>query len=112
MSHIPSERLGTSTKPERVHVSGIPIDLFTKDELIGHIVALAGLSDQRIVTYANVHSANLASKTRWFRDFLNTEADAVFCDGVGLLTGAHLLGHKVEAAHRMTPPDFIEELAR
>src|ERR1700722_4036326 len=39
-------------------------------------------------------------------------ADAVICDGLGLLLGAKLLGHPVGRSDRLTAPDFFEELVR
>ena len=98
--------------PERVYISGIPIDLFTVIQLIEYIVAAATSGENRIVTYANVQTANLAAKLNWFRHFLNEEASAVFCDGFGVLMGARILGYKVERKHRMTAPDFLDRLAQ
>jgi N-acetylglucosaminyldiphosphoundecaprenol N-acetyl-beta-D-mannosaminyltransferase len=92
-------------------VSDVPLDLFTVTELVEYVIAAAASGEWRIVTYANVHTANLASESSWFRNFINKEASAVFCDGFGLLLGASILGYKVNRRHRMTPPDFLEGLA-
>lgn len=98
-------------RPNRVKVSEVPVDLFTVDQLLEYITESALLGEARIITYANVHVANLAVKSQWFRRFLSEETSAVFCDGVGLLVGARILGHKVESDQRMTAPDFFEQLA-
>ncbi|HAJ64535.1 MAG TPA: glycosyltransferase [Cyanobacteria bacterium UBA8543] len=58
----------------------------------------------------NVRGMNFAYDLPWYRDFLN-KSDLVFCDGVGVLLGAKLLGHSCESRHRMTCPDYIENLA-
>ncbi|MUL34799.1 glycosyltransferase [Gloeocapsopsis sp. AAB1 = 1H9] len=57
----------------------------------------------------NVKAMNLAYELDWYRDFINN-SDLVFCDGFGVLLGAILLGYDVEPTHRMTCPDYIENL--
>ncbi|NER98739.1 MAG: WecB/TagA/CpsF family glycosyltransferase [Symploca sp. SIO1B1] len=58
----------------------------------------------------NVHAMNLVCEQPWYRDFFNKNADLVFCDGFGVLLGAKLKGYSVESEHRMTCPDYIEDL--
>lgn len=53
---------------------------------------------------------NFAHELHWYQDFINN-ADLVFCDGFGVLLAARLLGYSVRSVHRMTAPDFIEDLA-
>jgi N-acetylglucosaminyldiphosphoundecaprenol N-acetyl-beta-D-mannosaminyltransferase len=97
---------------ERVTVSGIPFELFTVAHLLDLITEPAPQSRGRIITYANVHTVNLASRVSWFRDFLTKETSANFCDGFGLLLGARLLGYRTRPEHRMTAPDFFSDLMR
>jgi len=73
-------------------------------------VASALRGEQRLVANVNVRAVNLAQEKQWFREFIN-RADLVFCDGVGVLLGARLLGYSVSLQNRMTCPDFIGALA-
>jgi N-acetylglucosaminyldiphosphoundecaprenol N-acetyl-beta-D-mannosaminyltransferase len=52
---------------------------------------------------------NFAYELPWYRKFIN-ESDLVFCDGFGVLWGAKCCGHCVRQEHRMTCPDYIEDL--
>lgn len=79
-------------------------------QLIEYIVETAKLEKKTLVGNVNVRGMNFAYDLSWYRDFLNN-ADLVFCDGFGVLLGAKLLGHSLESVHRMTCPDYIENLA-
>ncbi|MFS0517455.1 WecB/TagA/CpsF family glycosyltransferase [Nostoc sp. UIC 10607] len=79
-------------------------------ELIDYLVEAVKTPKKTIVEYANIRSMNLAYEKSWYRDFLNN-ADLVFCDGFGVLLAAKLSGYSVESAHRMTAPDYLEDLA-
>jgi len=78
-------------------------------QLIDYIVQAAQIDKKVIVSNVNVKAMNLAYELDWYRDFINN-SDLVFCDGFGVLLGAKLLGYDVEATHRMTCPDYIENL--
>ncbi len=80
------------------------------DELIEYVVKAAKIEKKTIVGNVNVRAMNFACELPWYRDFLNN-ANLVFCDGFGVLLGAKLSGYSVESVHRMTCPDYIEELA-
>lgn len=80
------------------------------NQLIEYIVETAKFEKKTIVGNVNVRGMNFAHELSWYRDFLN-KADLVFCDGFGVLLGARLLGYSVQPAHRMTAPDFIDDLA-
>jgi len=82
----------------------------TVDQLIDYTVEAAQLEKKTIVGNVNVRAMNFAYDLQWYRDFLNN-ADLVFCDGFGVLLGSKLLGYSVQSGHRMTAPDFIEDLA-
>ncbi|NET04125.1 MAG: WecB/TagA/CpsF family glycosyltransferase [Symploca sp. SIO2B6] len=82
----------------------------TVNELIEYVVKAAKFEKKTIVGNVNVRAMNFACKLPWYRDFLNN-SDLVFCDGFGVLLGAKLQGYSVESCHRMTCPDYIENLA-
>lgn len=79
------------------------------NQVIEYIVAAAKNSKNAIVGNVNIKAMNLACELPWYRDFLN-KSDLVFCDGFGVLLGAKIFGYALNSAHRMTPPDFIEDL--
>lgn len=78
-------------------------------QLVEYIVAAAKDSKKAIVGNVNIKAMNLAWELPWYRDFLN-KSNLVFCDGFGVLLGAKLCGYALSSEHRMTPPDFIEDL--
>ncbi|NET34445.1 MAG: WecB/TagA/CpsF family glycosyltransferase [Cyanothece sp. SIO1E1] len=82
----------------------------TVDQVIEFIVQAASQRHKAIVGNLNVRAANFAFGLEWYRNFIN-QSDLVFCDGFGVLLGAKLLGHTIESKHRMTAPDFIDDLA-
>lgn len=79
-------------------------------QLIEYIVKASQLEKKTLVGHVNVKGMNLAYELPWYKDFLNN-SDLVFCDGFGVLLGARMLGYSVESQHRMTCPDYIENLA-
>ena len=82
----------------------------TVNELLDYVVKNAKLKKKIIIGNVNVRAMNFAYGLPWYRDFLNN-ADLVFCDGFGILLGARLLGYSIQSVHRMTCPDYIEDLA-
>jgi N-acetylglucosaminyldiphosphoundecaprenol N-acetyl-beta-D-mannosaminyltransferase len=82
----------------------------TVTDLIDYVVEAAKLEKKTIVGNVNVRAMNFACEFPWYQDFLNN-ADLVFCDGFGVLLGAKLQGYSLESVHRMTCPDYIENLA-
>jgi len=79
-------------------------------ELIDYIAEAAKKKKKTIVGHVNVRAMNFAYEKSWYRDFLNN-ADLVFCDGFGVLLAAKLSGYSLQAVHRMTAPDYLEDLA-
>lgn len=79
-------------------------------ELIDYIVKAAKLKNKTTVSNVNVRGMNFACKLPWYREFLN-KSDLVFCDGFGVLLGAKICGCQINSSHRMTCPDYIENLA-
>ncbi len=84
---------------------------FTVCDLIEYIVISAKLNQKTIVGNVNVRAMNFAYEIPWYSKFIN-DANLVFCDGFGVLLGAKLSGHSLQSKHRMTCPDYIEDLAR
>lgn len=101
--------------PERKQFEEIPVlnTRFHKvnvQELIEFITQSAQIPKKTIVGHINIRGMNFANDLPWYRDFLN-RSDLVFCDGFGVLLGAKLNGCCVDSQHRMTCPDYIEDLA-
>jgi N-acetylglucosaminyldiphosphoundecaprenol N-acetyl-beta-D-mannosaminyltransferase len=82
----------------------------TVAELIEYIVEAAKLPKKTIVSNVNVRAMNFACQLPWYRKFIN-QSDVVFCDGFGVLLAANLHGYSLQSKHRMTCPDYIEDLA-
>lgn len=78
-------------------------------ELIEYIVEAAQIEKKTVIAHVNVRAMNFAYQMSWYRDFFN-KADLVFCDGFGVLLGARLSGYSMKSMHRMTCPDYIENL--
>ncbi len=96
---------------DEFQVLGVRLHRLTVEELLALIASRAVLDGKTVIAHANAHGLNIACELPWYRQFLN-QADVVFCDGFGVLLGARILGHRVRASHRMTCPDWIEDLAR
>lgn len=107
MKQPASSEIALDQRP-RVDILGVGITPLTRSELIGAIVAAAREQRQMTIAYANIHALNLAYELPWFRELLN-RSNLVFCDGVGVKLGAHLLGAKLP--ERFTPPDWLPALA-
>ncbi len=84
----------------KVHVANLSLS-----ELLGSLRELARQPVVSIVNYANAHGCNLSVKNRDFQQAMS-EADIVFCDGIGVKIGARILGTPLK--DRMTPPDWID----
>ncbi len=83
----------------------------TVEQLIDYIVDAGQRPEKTVVGNVNIRSANFSCDLPWYRSFLN-RSDLVFCDGFGTLLGSKLLGADVQSCHRMTAPDYIEDLAQ
>lgn len=96
---------------DRFDILGVRLHKLTVEQLLNLVAERAALDAKTVIANVNVHALNLAYRLPWYRQFLN-QADVVFCDGFGVLLGARVLGYPVRAEHRMTCPDWIEDLAR
>ena len=83
----------------------------TVHDLIEFVVESAKLDKKTIVGNVNIRAMNFAQELPWYRNYLNN-SDLVFCDGFGVSLGAKLCGCSIESKHRMTCPDYIEDLVR
>jgi N-acetylglucosaminyldiphosphoundecaprenol N-acetyl-beta-D-mannosaminyltransferase len=96
---------------ESVTMLGTNFHKLDVKDLINYITDQSKLSKKTIVGNVNVRAMNFACDLPWYREFLN-RSDLVFCDGFGVLLGAKCCGHDLDSKHRMTCPDFIEDLAQ
>ncbi len=95
---------------QKVSIFGIRFRILTVCDLIDFILKSAGKSERVIIDYVNVRSLNLAYRDPWLKNFLN-RCDMLFCDGIGVVIGANMLGYRMGKKHRMTCPDFLDGLA-
>lgn len=82
----------------------------TVNDLIRYVTDAARMPKKTVIGHVNIRAINFSYNLSWYRNFLNS-ADLVFCDGFGVLLGAKLNGYNVCSCHRMTCPDYIEDLA-
>ncbi|RME09566.1 MAG: hypothetical protein D6802_11685, partial [Ardenticatenia bacterium] len=94
---------------EPIDLLGVRIHPVHLHELLDYISRTIAEDRRAIVTNVNVRAMNLAYEQPWFREYLNTSA-LVFCDGFGVKWGAALVGRHLP--ERMTPPDWLPDLAR
>jgi len=96
---------------DTINLEGIEIARLSLDDLLD--AAAAAASGKRpggaVFMYANIHTMNLAKKSRAYHDML-AAADLVYCDGVGVVLGAAVAGISIPG--RLTAADFIFDLAR
>jgi len=95
----------TPHKP--VQLFGVRIDPISLDGLLNRIRSRISTDQKVIFSNVNIYALDLSYGLPWFRSFLN-HSDIVFCDGFGVVLGAHLTGQKL--GHRFTPPDWIGKL--
>jgi N-acetylglucosaminyldiphosphoundecaprenol N-acetyl-beta-D-mannosaminyltransferase len=79
----------------------------SRDELVWKLVSEEG-NEPLLFFNANAHALNLALKIPSFAAALNA-SHLTFCDGFGILLLDRLLGNG-KLHHRMTPPDFVEDI--
>jgi len=92
----------------RVNVLGVGVDPLTVEELHAEIGRLVRKRQRGLVLNANAHCLNLCYEDSKLRDFLNG-AEIVFCDGVGVMLAARILGRRIPA--RITYADWAWRLA-
>lgn len=87
---------------------GVRIHTLPVEALIARISCAAQSRQRAVVAYVNAHGLNLAYESAPLRQFFNTQATWVFCDGFGVKWGAWLAGQP--RPPRYTPPDWIDPL--
>jgi N-acetylglucosaminyldiphosphoundecaprenol N-acetyl-beta-D-mannosaminyltransferase len=92
-----------------VTLLGVQIHALPLDRLLMIIERTVLKRERALITYVNVHAANLAYEQPWLRAFFN-RCDVVFCDGFGVKWGVQLLGGQLP--ERFTPPDWLPRLAQ
>jgi N-acetylglucosaminyldiphosphoundecaprenol N-acetyl-beta-D-mannosaminyltransferase len=93
-----------------IKILGVKINLVDVNNVLDYIVESIknNLNKKAILSYVNVHAINIAFSNYKFKSFINC-SHLSFCDGYGIRMAASLLGLKKPT--RMTPPDWIDELA-
>jgi N-acetylglucosaminyldiphosphoundecaprenol N-acetyl-beta-D-mannosaminyltransferase len=91
----------------RVDVLGVGVDPMTVEELQAEIKRLVRSGERGLVLNVNAHCLNLCYGDPALREFFNG-ADVVFCDGVGVMLAARLLGRRIPA--RITYADWAWRL--
>jgi N-acetylglucosaminyldiphosphoundecaprenol N-acetyl-beta-D-mannosaminyltransferase len=99
------------SKTSEVEVLGTRFHSVTCCDLINYILDSAKKNKKTVIGNVNVRAMNFSYDLKWYRDFINN-SDLVFCDGFGVLLASRLYGYSLESKHRMTCPDYIENLAK
>lgn len=94
---------------EEVVVLGIRFHKVTVEQLLNYIIQSAFLEHKTMIGNVNTRAMNFAWEFPWYKDFINT-ANLVFCDGFGVLLAAKMMGFSLDSRHRMTCPDYIDDL--
>jgi len=94
---------------DEVNILDIKFHKLNVCQLIDYVVKAAKCDQKIVASNVNIKAMNLAYELPGYRDFINN-SDLVFCDGFGVLLGARMLGYEVSSTHRMTCPDYIENL--
>lgn len=97
-------------KFDEIELLGTKFHKVKVKELINFIVNSARIEKKTIIGNVNVRAMNFACEMPWYKEFIN-RSDLVFCDGFGVLLGAKMCKCGVKSEHRMTCPDYIENLA-
>jgi N-acetylglucosaminyldiphosphoundecaprenol N-acetyl-beta-D-mannosaminyltransferase len=97
-------------KFDEITILGTRFHKIQVSELIDYTVKAAKSQQKTTIANVNVRAMNFAYELPWYQDFIN-KSDLVFCDGFGVLLGAKACGCNLNSSHRMTCPDYIEDLA-
>ncbi len=92
----------------RVDVLGVGVDPVTVEGLHQEVGRLIRRGGRGLVLNVNAHCLNLCYEDPELRRFLNG-ADVVFCDGVGVMLAARLLGRRIP--ERITYADWAWRLS-
>lgn len=92
----------------KVELLGVKVDDIRLETLIDEICQTINNQGRLLVSHVNVTGLNLAYQNEWLRNFYN-QCDRVYCDGMGVIFGARLLGLNI--SERFTLADWIWLLA-
>lgn len=92
----------------KVELLGVKIDDIGLMNLVNEIEQKIHSQERFLVSHVNVTGLNLAYRMDWLRDFYN-QCDRVYCDGMGVILGARLLGKYIP--ERFTLADWVWVLA-
>lgn len=96
-------------KRKAIEFLGVNVDVLDTEGLCERVLDFAQQDTPRKVMYVNADCMLLARKDGAYRDILN-RADLVYADGVGVVWGAKLWGHRLPG--RATAADFMPEFCR
>lgn len=96
-------------KVKSVHLLDVRIDCIQKIELLEGVVRSVQQRRQQTILYVNAHCMNVQYKERAYHDIL-AAAGIVYCDGIGVLLGARLIGQTIP--ERITGADWIDDLCQ
>jgi N-acetylglucosaminyldiphosphoundecaprenol N-acetyl-beta-D-mannosaminyltransferase len=91
-----------------VNVLGVGVDPLTVEDLHAEIERLVRMRRRALVLNVNAHCLNLCYEDAALRAFFNG-AEVVFCDGVGVMLAARVLGGRIP--ERITYADWAWRLA-
>lgn len=89
-------------------ILGVKVTPITVSNLHVQIANYIQTRQKALVLHVNIHAINLAYDKAWLRHFFNSSS-IVFCDGVGVMLGAHVLGYYIP--ERITYADWTWQLA-
>ena len=95
---------------ERIEILGVGVDRISADELRAQILRMVRGGERGLVLHVNAHCFNLIHDHLWMRDLFNG-ASIVFCDGVGVVLAAKILG-RPSGLQRFTHADEMWRLAQ
>jgi N-acetylglucosaminyldiphosphoundecaprenol N-acetyl-beta-D-mannosaminyltransferase len=92
----------------KTEILGVRIDSLPLSALLEEIDQAVSSNRRMLIAHVNITALNLAYKLPWLRQFYN-QADRVYCDGMGVMVGARLLGCSIQ--YRYTLADWVWPLA-
>lgn len=92
---------------------GVSIDLVRLPDVLARIQAAIAANERLTLAYIHVSGLCLAQEQPWLREFLNA-CDLAYCDGMGVMLGARLLGERIPAHLVLTDwaPVLVELAAK
>jgi N-acetylglucosaminyldiphosphoundecaprenol N-acetyl-beta-D-mannosaminyltransferase len=93
---------------DNVNILGVRVNALRLQVLHQKMHNIIRSKQHSLVLNVNVNCLNLAYKNPWMQHLIN-RADIVFCDGIGVVFGARILGFDIP--ERITYADWIWQLA-